>query len=103
MRGCCEGRAGRRAAGRAKLHEVVQALSQKDAPALAELTAGCPGGTRDGAARPAGLYGGAEVLERRAGPAAARADREALDDLAWLASHLRRPPGRCRSASTCPT
>ncbi len=73
----------------AALQDVVVALSNKDAPALRELTAGFPDEARHALAALLRLYGGADVL------AAARSElparpliTRALDDLQWLANHL---------------
>jgi ATP phosphoribosyltransferase regulatory subunit len=74
----------------AQLQDVVQALSEKDAAALAELTRSAPAEARDGLRALLRLYGGDEVIE------AARRElpqrpliTQALDQLQWLASHLR--------------
>jgi len=74
----------------AALQEVVQALSDKDAPALETLTRGAPAEARAALRALLRLYGGDEVL------AAARSElpgrplvHEALDQLQWLATHLR--------------
>ena len=73
-----------------RLIEVVQALSEKDASSLDALTAGAPEATRSGLRALLRLYGGDEVIEaaRRELP-----DRplvaSALDQLHWLATHLR--------------
>ena len=71
------------------LQEVVQALSQKDGAALAELTRGLPEASRDGLRALPRLYGGAEVLAaaRKALPQRALVV-EALDQMQWLATHL---------------
>jgi ATP phosphoribosyltransferase regulatory subunit len=68
---------------------VVQALSQKDGSALAELTRAVPEAARAGLRALPKLYGGAEVLAaaREALPQRALI-AEALDQLQWLASHL---------------
>jgi ATP phosphoribosyltransferase regulatory subunit len=73
------------------LQEVVQALSQKDGSALAELTRAVPEAARAGLRALPKLYGGAEVLAaaRQALPQRALI-AEALDQLQWLASHLQR-------------
>jgi ATP phosphoribosyltransferase regulatory subunit len=73
------------------LQEVVQALSQKDGSALAELTRAVPEAARAGLRALPKLYGGAEVLAaaREALPQRALI-AEALDQLQWLASHLQR-------------
>jgi ATP phosphoribosyltransferase regulatory subunit len=74
----------------AQLQDIVQALSDKDAPTLAALTAHAPAPTRDALQALLRLYGGDEVLAaaREALPARPMV-REALDQLAWLASHLK--------------
>ena len=72
------------------LKAVVQALSSKDAPALASLGAGLPGPTRDALMALLRLYGDDEVLTaaRRLLPER-RLIHEALDQLRWLAGRLR--------------
>ena len=71
------------------LQEVVQALSQKDSSALAELTQAVPEAARAGLRALPRLYGGAEVLEAARQTLPQRAlISEALDQLQWLASHL---------------
>ena len=77
--------------GAAQLQDVVRALSAKDAPALKALTANLPEQTRAALATLLRLYGGDEVL------VAARSQlpliplvHEALDQLEWLATHLRK-------------
>ena len=74
----------------AQLQDIVQALSDKDAPTLASLTAHVPAQTRDALQALLRLYGGDEVLAaaREALPARPLV-HEALDQLAWLASHLK--------------
>ena len=74
----------------AQLQDIVQALADKDASALQALTVGMPAQTRRALAALLRLYGGDEVLQ------AARTElpalplvRTALDQLHWLASHLR--------------
>ncbi len=71
------------------LQDVAHALSSKDASALNALSDGFPTEARQGLAALLDLYGGMDVL------AAARERlpqrpliAAALDDLAWLASHL---------------
>ena len=73
----------------AALQDVVQALSEKDAAALAHLTRGAPDEARRGLQALLRLYGGDEVLQ------AARQElpqrplvQLALDQLQWLAIHL---------------
>jgi ATP phosphoribosyltransferase regulatory subunit len=74
----------------AALHDVVQALSQKDASALSVLTLGMPAEARHGLQSLLNLYGGAEVLDaaREQLPTRPLLIR-ALDELGWLAAHLR--------------
>ena len=74
----------------ARLQDIVSALSDKDGPALQQATAGLAAGTSDALAALLRLYGGDDVLS------AARTQlpdrplvRAALDQLQWLASHLR--------------
>ena len=74
----------------ARLQEIVEALSNKDAAGVAALGAALPEAARTGVQALLGLYGGAEVI------AAARAQlparplvQRALDELEWLAAHLR--------------
>jgi len=75
--------------GHAADEAVIEALAHKDASALAELSGAMAAPVRDGLAALLRLYGGAEVLAaaRAALPADAAIGR-ALDDLAWLASHV---------------
>ncbi len=75
----------------ARLQQVVAALSSKDVAAVDALSQGFAPATRDALRVLLGLYGGAEVLEqaRRELPRRALIS-EALDDLQWLASHLKR-------------
>ena len=74
-----------------RLQEVVAALSSKDAAAVDALSKGFPAATRDALRVLLDLYGGAEVLERARRELPQRAlIAEALDDLQWLASHLKR-------------
>ncbi|MDE2566412.1 MAG: ATP phosphoribosyltransferase regulatory subunit [Burkholderiales bacterium] len=74
-----------------RLTEVVQALSEKDAAALAALGPTLPAATRAALQALLRLYGGDEVLAEagRALPPRALL-REALEQLGWLAAHLRR-------------
>lgn len=74
----------------ARLHEIVLALARKDAAALQGLLDGVPEESRRGLRALLRLYGGDEVL------AAARDALpqrplvlQALDQLQWLASHLK--------------
>ncbi|MBA4177368.1 MAG: ATP phosphoribosyltransferase regulatory subunit [Leptothrix sp. (in: Bacteria)] len=73
-----------------QLQEVVQALSDKDAPRLAALTHDAPAEARAGLRALLRLYGGDEVLvaARTALPQRPLV-REALDQLQWLSAHLR--------------
>ena len=75
----------------APLQEVMQALSEKDSSSLDRLTQAMPTAQRKGLCSLPRLYGGPEVLQ------AARVQlpdrplvRAALEQLEWLASHLRR-------------
>jgi ATP phosphoribosyltransferase regulatory subunit len=74
-----------------RLTELVAALSSKDASALDELSRGLPDATRSALKRLLSLYGGNEVLAvaREQLPADPQI-AAALDDLAWLRSHLLR-------------
>ncbi|MBL8333856.1 MAG: ATP phosphoribosyltransferase regulatory subunit [Rubrivivax sp.] len=73
-----------------RLHDVVQALTEKDAPALRSLTAPAPPAAREALLALVDLYGGDEVLDEALRRLPDRPlVRQALDDLAWLASHLR--------------
>jgi ATP phosphoribosyltransferase regulatory subunit len=74
----------------ARLQDLVQALSEKDGPALDALAHGAPEAARRALRSLLGLYGGHEVLAEAARVLPDRSlIRQALDDLAWLASHLR--------------
>jgi ATP phosphoribosyltransferase regulatory subunit len=75
----------------AALQDVVQALAEKDASALQALTAKVPERTRAGLRTLLRLYGGDDVLQaaRQELPASPLLHL-ALDQLAWLASHLRK-------------
>lgn len=75
----------------ARLQDIVQALSDKDAPALSALTADAPAEARQALLALLRLYGGDEVLAaaREALPARPLV-QAALDQLDWLASHLRK-------------
>ncbi len=73
-----------------RLQDIVQALTEKDASALAALTQNVPTAAREGLQALLRLYGGDEVL------AAARDAlpqrplmATALQELQWLATHLR--------------
>jgi ATP phosphoribosyltransferase regulatory subunit len=76
-------------AGAAADEGVIDALARKDAAALGEMAIGLPATTRQGLSALLRLYGGGEVLgaARAELPAGAPIAR-ALDDLAWLASHV---------------
>lgn len=73
-----------------RVADVVAALSGKDASALAALAAGLPAGVRSALTALLRLYGGDEVLgaARTLLPAHPLVT-EALNQLAWLAAHLR--------------
>lgn len=77
--------------GAAVDENLIDALARKDAATLAELAAALPVEVQHGLAALLRLYGGAEVLDaaRAALPAPAPI-AQALDDLAWLASHVQR-------------
>ena len=91
---------------RARSTGLVAALAAKDARrACASCRRRCPEATRTALLTLLTLYGGVEVLDaaRRELPRAPLIDA-ALDDLAWLAAHVRRDASaRCASASTWPT
>ncbi len=73
-----------------QLAPVVQALSDKDAPLLDELTQGMPHEARAGLRALLRLYGGDEVLEAAERELPQRSlVRDALMHLRWLATHLR--------------
>ncbi len=74
-----------------RLQAIVGALALKDQAALAGLLDGVPDEARRGLLALPSLYGGAEVLAVAAEQLPGRAElRQALADLGWLASHLRR-------------
>lgn len=73
-----------------RLQELVDALSDKDASALDALAHGVPQETHGALRALLGLYGGPEVLARAREVLPARPlVRAALDELQWLATHLR--------------
>ena len=74
----------------ARLTEIVQALSEKDAPTLDALTVDVPAPTRAALRALLRLYGGDEVLEaaRRELPSRPLV-LAAQEQLQWLATHLR--------------
>lgn len=73
------------------LQDMVQALSEKDAPGLASLCRQVPAESAKALQVLLGLYGGAEVLDQAARQLPGRSlIRQALDDLGWLAAHLQR-------------
>ena len=75
----------------AQLQEVVAALSKKDAAMLESLARGFPADTRRALRELLTLYGGEEVLAAARQRLPQRAlIGAALDDLQWLASHLKR-------------
>ncbi len=75
----------------AQLQEVVAALSKKDAAVLESLAQGFPADTRRALRELLTLYGGEEVLAAARQRLPQRAlIGAALDDLQWLASHLKR-------------
>ncbi len=70
--------------------DIVAALAAKDAGLLAQLAAPLPAPVRSALLALLGLYGGDEVLaQARAVLPAQGVIGTALDDLAWLAQHLR--------------
>lgn len=72
------------------LHEIVDALSKKDAAGLAERSARLPAATREALGALLQLYGGDEVLAAARERLPARPlVRDAIDQLEWLGSHLR--------------
>jgi ATP phosphoribosyltransferase regulatory subunit len=73
-----------------RLQDLVQALAEKDASALATVTQGLPASTRDGLLALLRLYGGDDVLAaaQRTLPHSPQL-QQALDELAWLSAHLR--------------
>jgi ATP phosphoribosyltransferase regulatory subunit len=77
----------------AQLQDIVTALSQKDGAALASLTtpaSGVPEATRRALQSLLSLYGSSEVLAAAREQLPARPlVHAALDQLAWLASHLK--------------
>ncbi len=74
----------------AQLQPVVQALSDKDGPALEELTRGMPAEARSGLRALLRLYGGDEILDAAERELPQRPlVRDALLHLRWLAAHLR--------------
>ena len=77
--------------GSAQLQDVVAALSKKDAAVVDSLAQDFPEQTRRALRDLLALYGGEEVLDaaRRLLPQRALIGA-ALDDLQWLASHLKR-------------
>jgi ATP phosphoribosyltransferase regulatory subunit len=80
-----------------RLADVVAALAAKDAGALAGLSEGFPAEARAALRSLLTLYGGDEVLAnaRRQLPQRTLIT-QALDDLAWLAEHVRRSHPRVR-------
>jgi ATP phosphoribosyltransferase regulatory subunit len=73
-----------------QLEAIVDALATKDAAALALLTAEMPSAVRAGLDALLSLYGGIEVLDAaREKLPRSPAITAALDDMQWLASHLR--------------
>ena len=73
-----------------RLQDVVAALAAKDSASLHELTHGFPASARQALTDLLSLYGDESVLDR-ARQVLPRSDlvRRALDDLAWLARHVR--------------
>ncbi len=74
----------------AALTDLVAALTAKDGSTVRNIAAKCPADTRDGLSALLDLYGGEEVLAEARRRLPARAPiAAALDDLQWLATHLR--------------
>jgi len=74
----------------AALTELVAALTAKDGSAVKAMSRDCSADTCAGLAALLDLYGGDEVLEQARARLPGRAPiAAALDDLAWLARHLR--------------
>jgi len=74
----------------AGLQDLAQALAEKDVAALAQLGAGLPEETRQALRVLPRLYGGEEVLVQAGRELPDRPlVRRALDELRWLAAHLR--------------
>jgi ATP phosphoribosyltransferase regulatory subunit len=74
-----------------RLTEVVQALADKDAATVASLSQGMPDPARRGLRALLSLYGGDDVLARARQELPTHSEvRLALDELDWLASHLKR-------------
>jgi ATP phosphoribosyltransferase regulatory subunit len=75
----------------ASLVDVVSALASKDASAIDALAAGYPDRSRRGLRALLSLYGAADILDvaRRELPPGDLVSG-ALDDLSWLASHVKR-------------
>lgn len=74
----------------AALTELVAALTAKDGSTVQAMARDCPAETRAGLTALLDLYGGDEVLEHARARLPARAPiAAALDDLAWLARHVR--------------
>ncbi len=72
------------------LQEVMQALSEKDSSSLDRLTRGMPEAQRRGLCALPRLYGGPEVLQAAREHVPDRPMvRVALEQLEWLAAHLR--------------
>jgi len=73
-----------------RLQELVAALSDKDASLVETLASGLPDETRRALRALLRLYGGAEVLQAAHSELPARPlVRAALEQLEWLANHLR--------------
>jgi ATP phosphoribosyltransferase regulatory subunit len=71
------------------LHSIVQALTEKDASALADLTSALPEPTRTALQTLLHLYGGPDVLQQAQAQLPAHPlVQVALRQLAWLGSHL---------------
>jgi ATP phosphoribosyltransferase regulatory subunit len=76
--------------GAGQINEVVHALSDKDAATVEVLTDTWPAGTRQAMLALLNLYGGDEVLVNARDALPARPlVKQALEDLEWMAAHLR--------------
>ncbi len=74
-----------------RLNELAAVLARKDAAALTVLSEGLSTESRNGLMSLLRLYGGREVLDAARGSLPTRAPiGVALDDLAWLATHVER-------------
>jgi ATP phosphoribosyltransferase regulatory subunit len=82
-----------------RLQDVVTALAAKDSASLNDLTRAFPGPTRQALRELLNLYGDESVLDRaREVLPHSELVRRALDDLAWLARHVRHTHQQVRIA-----